>query len=85
MIMRRLLLTGIRLYQLTLRTFVGYHCRFFPTCSDYAIEALEKHGCMRGLHLILLRLARCHPFAHGGHDPVPETMKNTPSTRADIR
>ncbi len=80
MIMRRLLIAGIRLYQLTLRAFIGCHCRFFPTCSDYAIEALEKHGCVRGSRLILSRLARCHPFAHGGHDPVPEPMKNMRST-----
>ena len=69
--MKRLLIGFVKTYQWTLRPFVGRHCRFEPTCSDYALEALEKHGTIRGLRLTLLRLARCHPFAAGGIDPVP--------------
>lgn len=76
MTMRRLLIAVVRMYQLTLRPLVGHHCRFFPTCSDYAITALQKHGGMHGLRLALFRLARCHPFSPGGCDPVPEAAKD---------
>ncbi len=69
--MKRLLTGAVKAYQWTLRPWVGRHCRFEPTCSDYALEALEKHGAARGLWLTLSRLARCHPFAAAGVDPVP--------------
>jgi hypothetical protein len=64
----------IRLYQMTLSAITGRNCRFLPTCSSYAAEAIERHGAWRGLWLGLFRLARCHPWGGEGHDPVPETV-----------
>ena len=61
----------VKLYQVTLRPFMGGHCRFQPTCSDYAIEALRTHGAWRGGWLTLRRLGRCQPLGGGGWDPVP--------------
>jgi len=51
---------------------LGYCCRFHPTCSSYAIEAIQKQGCLYGCYLTLKRILRCHPWAEGGYDPVPE-------------
>ena len=62
----------VYLYRWTLSPFVGMHCRFQPTCSCYSIEALEKHGAIRGGWLTVHRLARCHPWGGSGYDPVPE-------------
>ncbi len=67
----KLLLLLIRLYQITLAPFLGGHCRYEPTCSHYAIEAIQEHGPWRGALLALKRLLRCHPFVKGGYDPVP--------------
>lgn len=61
----------IRIYQWTLSPLIGPRCRFHPTCSDYAIEALGRYGAVRGTGLALRRLARCHPWHAGGVDPVP--------------
>ncbi len=69
--MQRVLIALVKTYQWTLRPYVGGHCRFEPSCSDYALEALATHGAARGLWLTLKRLARCHPFAAGGRDAVP--------------
>jgi putative membrane protein insertion efficiency factor len=69
--MQKFLLFLIRAYQLTLSPFFGQHCRFTPTCSQYAQEAIERHGAWRGAWLAIRRIARCHPFCAGGHDPVP--------------
>lgn len=69
--MSKILLTLIRCYQWTLSPFIGQACRFSPTCSHYAAEAIERHGALRGLGLSVRRLCRCHPFAPGGYDPVP--------------
>lgn len=63
----------IRLYQMTLGPFMSGQCRFHPTCSNYALEALQTHGPFRGVCLTARRLARCHPFHPGGYDPVPPT------------
>ena len=62
---------GIRAYQLTLSPFVGHQCRFHPTCSNYAIAALDGHGPVKGIWLALRRLSKCHPFHPGGFDPPP--------------
>lgn len=68
-----LLLRGlIHLYRLTLSPFVGWHCRYDPTCSQYALEALSKHGALRGSWLAARRIARCHPWGGWGYDPVPD-------------
>ncbi len=69
--MRRMLVALIRLYQMAVSPWIGNNCRFLPTCSQYAIEAIGKHGVIRGGVYTLWRLARCQPFCHGGHDPVP--------------
>jgi len=61
----------VRAYQLLLAPFAGGACRFHPTCSEYAIQALEEHGLIRGSWLALRRVARCHPFSRAGSDPVP--------------
>jgi putative membrane protein insertion efficiency factor len=66
------LLTGmIRTYQLLLSPFLGNHCRFEPSCSAYAVEAIRTYGAARGSWLAVKRIGRCHPFCEGGHDPVP--------------
>jgi putative membrane protein insertion efficiency factor len=62
---------AVRTYQLTLRGIIGSHCRFYPHCSAYAIEALDTHGAARGALLATRRLLRCHPWHPGGYDPVP--------------
>jgi putative membrane protein insertion efficiency factor len=61
----------VRGYQKLISPLIGPHCRFAPTCSQYAIEALARHGAVRGLGLAVRRILRCHPFAEGGLDPVP--------------
>lgn len=61
----------VRAYQLTLASLLGRQCRFLPTCSHYAMEALERHGAWTGGWLALRRFLRCHPFAAAGYDPVP--------------
>lgn len=63
--------TLIRLYQLTLAVVLPPACRFTPSCSHYAQEALQKYGVFKGLWLALKRIARCHPWHQGGYDPVP--------------
>ncbi|MES9812858.1 MAG: membrane protein insertion efficiency factor YidD [Candidatus Thiodiazotropha sp.] len=73
--MRRIVISLIKLYQTILSPFVGQHCRFYPSCSTYALEALEKHGTLQGLWLSVKRVSRCHPWHEGGVDPVPEPRK----------
>jgi len=70
--MRALLIALIRVYQLFVSPLLGNHCRFYPSCSQYAREALEQHGALRGGWLAIRRLLRCHPWHPGGVDPVPE-------------
>ena len=69
--MQRLLIAIVRGYRLLLSPWLGNACRFTPTCSAYAIEALESHGAAAGSYLTLRRLVRCQPWCAGGHDPVP--------------
>jgi uncharacterized protein len=68
----KLLIALIRGYQLTLSPFLGGACRFHPSCSAYAREAIERHGAWRGTLLAIRRLSKCHPFGASGFDPVPE-------------
>jgi putative membrane protein insertion efficiency factor len=69
--MRRLLIALIRGYQVAISPWLGRNCRFYPSCSQYTLEAIERHGALKGLWLGLRRVSRCHPFHPGGHDPVP--------------
>ena len=70
--MRHVLMGMIRLYQLIVSPLLGPHCRFHPSCSCYAHTAIARHGALMGTWLGLKRLLRCHPFAPGGYDPVPD-------------
>jgi putative membrane protein insertion efficiency factor len=67
-----LLVSLIRVYQLTLSPILGGACRFEPSCSSYAIEAIDRHGAWKGMRLAAARLLRCHPFGSAGYDPVPD-------------
>lgn len=67
-----LLIAPIRAYKFFLSPWLGQSCRFTPTCSSYAIEAIETWGVLKGLSLALSRIGRCNPWCEGGHDPVPE-------------
>lgn len=69
--MGRILVAIIRVYQFTLSPWLGQVCRFTPSCSHYAIQAIEKYGAVRGIWYAACRIARCHPFNAGGYDPVP--------------
>lgn len=69
--MKAVLLQLLRGYQYLLRPLLGQHCRFFPSCSDYARDAIERHGAVKGVWLTLRRLSRCHPYHPGGYDPAP--------------
>lgn len=69
--MRKLLVGLIKLYQWCLSPFFGTSCRFNPSCSNYAIEAINQYGAIKGGYLAILRIGRCHPWCEGGHDPVP--------------
>ena len=68
--MRSAALGAIRAYQLTVSRLLPPACRFWPTCSQYAYEAIDRHGLRQGAWMTLCRLARCHPFNPGGYDPV---------------
>ncbi|MDQ6653250.1 MAG: membrane protein insertion efficiency factor YidD [Acidobacteriota bacterium] len=68
--MKSLLIAFLRFYKLVISPFLPASCRFFPTCSEYATEAISRHGALRGTALALRRLVRCHPFSPGGYDPV---------------
>lgn len=68
---QRLLRGAIRVYQIALSPYFGNQCRFYPTCSEYAMDAIAKHGALKGSWLAIRRIGRCHPYHPGGHDPVP--------------
>ncbi|MGB0444512.1 MAG: membrane protein insertion efficiency factor YidD [Porticoccaceae bacterium] len=70
--MRSFFIGFIKLYQWLISPLLGPSCRFHPTCSHYAIEAIEKHGVFKGGYLSVRRLIKCQPFHEGGLDPVPE-------------
>lgn len=71
--MKKLLQLPIQLYQWFLSPMLGQNCRYHPSCSAYALEALELHGAGRGSWLAVRRICRCHPWHEGGYDPVPES------------
>lgn len=69
--MKKLLMALVRSYQIWIGPLLPPSCRYYPTCSSYALEAIEKHGAARGGWLAVRRILRCHPFHRGGYDPVP--------------
>ncbi|MGD8426254.1 MAG: membrane protein insertion efficiency factor YidD [Balneolaceae bacterium] len=71
--MKYLFIGLVRLYQLIISPWMPSSCRYHPTCSQYSIEALRKHGALKGIWLTVKRIARCHPWSEGGYDPVPDT------------
>lgn len=71
MVMRQLLLFAIRLYRALISPAIGPACRFYPSCSEYAFQAIGKYGVIKGGYLALKRIMKCHPFHPGGFDPVP--------------
>ncbi len=81
--MKFVLIQLIKLYQKTLSVFIGGSCRFYPTCSSYAIEAIEKHGSLKGSWLMVKRISRCQPLHPGGIDPVPPVKSKNKTTDTD--
>ena len=79
----RIVALPVRAYRLVLSPWIGHACRFQPTCSAYALEALDRHGALRGSWLAARRVARCHPWGSAGYDPVPghETAFSAPSCK----
>lgn len=69
--MKTILRALLRIYQYVFRPMLGRNCRFVPSCSEYAMEAIERHGALYGSWLALKRIGRCHPWHPGGYDPVP--------------
>ena len=61
----------IKIYQFLISPIIGKNCRFNPTCSNYALEALKKHGLVLGMYYSIIRISKCHPWGGSGHDPVP--------------
>ena len=70
-IMKKILIAMVRAYQDGISPYIGAHCRYYPTCSAYFIEAVEKYGALKGSWLGIRRILRCHPGRPGGYDPVP--------------
>ena len=78
---QKVLILLVKGYRFILSPWLGSSCRFTPTCSAYALEALESHGAAKGSYLTLRRLSRCHPWCAGGHDVVPQPLRTkTPSS-----
>ena len=70
--MKFVVISIFKLYQKIISPMTPPSCRFYPTCSHYGVEAVEKHGALKGSYLAIKRILRCHPFHEGGYDPVPE-------------
>lgn len=70
--MKKILMAIIKFYQKAISPLTPPSCRFYPTCSHYGLEAIEKHGALKGSWLAVRRISKCHPFHEGGFDPVPE-------------
>ena len=69
---KKLFLIFIKFYQVAISPYIGPHCRFMPTCSEYAYIAINRFGILKGSYLAIRRILKCHPFHKGGYDPVPE-------------
>jgi len=83
-VLGRVLIGAIRVYRLTLSPWLGTRCRYVPTCSVYAIEAIERFGPLRGAWLAAARIGRCHPWGSSGYDPVPEPAERMDSSRRPV-
>ncbi|GKV55909.1 putative membrane protein insertion efficiency factor [Sporosarcina sp. NCCP-2222] len=73
--MKYILMSLIKIYQKIISPLTPPTCRFYPTCSHYGIEAIEKHGALKGTWLAIRRISKCHPFHEGGFDPVPDKIE----------
>jgi putative membrane protein insertion efficiency factor len=82
---QRLLLMPLRFYRAYVSPLLAPRCRFSPSCSAYAIEAIERHGGLRGAWLAVRRVGRCHPFHSGGYDPVPPAPSDAARNRREER
>lgn len=80
----KVLVALIRAYQYAISPLLGQRCKYYPSCSTYAIGALREHGVVRGLRLASWRLLRCNPFSNGGYDPVPERRKGHEHCDANV-
>ncbi len=65
----------IKLYQILISPILGQNCRYLPTCSEYTVQSLQKHGIIKGLELSIKRISKCHPWGSHGYDPVPKKIK----------
>lgn len=83
--MKTLLILLVRAYQVCLSPFLGQNCRFYPSCSNYALEAVGRHGALKGGMLAARRLCKCHPWHPGGADPVPEHLSDKPASSRACR
>ena len=81
--MQKILIALVKAYRFFLSPWLGSACRFTPTCSAYALEALTTHGAARGSYLSLRRLSRCHPWCSGGNDPVPPLFSHSIDSMTD--
>jgi putative membrane protein insertion efficiency factor len=79
--MKNLLILPVRAYRYFISPMLGDHCRFAPSCSEYALEALQRYGAVKGSWLSVRRLSRCHPWHAGGYDPVPESAPQSATDR----
>ena len=82
--MNKVLIAFIRVYQYTLSPMLGQRCRYYPSCSNYAIGALREHGAIRGFGMGCWRILRCNPFSNGGYDPVPPRRRDCGHAHADV-
>lgn len=76
MMLKKLFIAFIRFYQIAISPIKPPTCRFYPTCSHYGLEAIQRFGALKGSYLTIKRILKCHPFHPGGFDPVPEKKKN---------
>lgn len=83
--MKTVLILLVRAYQVCLSPFLGQNCRFYPSCSHYAVEAIGRHGALKGGMLAARRLCKCHPWHPGGVDPVPDSLQDKPASACACR
>ncbi len=81
--LRRLAIAPIKLYQALISPLVGRRCKYYPSCSEYAVQAITRFGILRGLVLAAWRLLRCNPFSHGGFDPIEDQRLFRPPAQAE--